>query len=55
MGAWYHIYAQFGPRLFERFPLAPISRPESASPATGSAASHRLEQQALVDAALGER
>jgi 2-oxoglutarate dehydrogenase complex dehydrogenase (E1) component-like enzyme len=31
-----------------------LSRPESASPATGSAASHKFEQQLLVDQAFGD-
>ena len=42
-----------GDRLFGRHPFAPITRPESSSPATGSLASHRLEQQALLAEAFG--
>jgi 2-oxoglutarate dehydrogenase E1 component len=48
MGAWSYLRARFGERLFQRFPFSVISRPESASPATGSSASHVLEQQQLI-------
>jgi len=34
--------------------LIPIARPESASPATGSEKSHKIEQQLLVDRAFGD-
>jgi 2-oxoglutarate dehydrogenase E1 component len=34
-------------------PLAVVARPPSASPATGSSASHKLEAQALAERALG--
>jgi 2-oxoglutarate dehydrogenase E1 component len=53
MGAWYYLRAQFGEELFGRFPFAVISRPESASPATGSASSHKREQGRLLAAAFG--
>ena len=48
MGAWSYLRARFGERLFQRFPFSVVSRPESASPATGSSASHLLEQQQLI-------
>ncbi len=51
MGAWYYLRARW-PRTV-RTPTC-VSRPESASPATGSAASHKLEQQLLVDQAFGD-
>jgi 2-oxoglutarate dehydrogenase complex dehydrogenase (E1) component-like enzyme len=35
-------------------PFRFASRAESASPATGSAAGHRLEQQALMDEAFAD-
>jgi len=41
-------------RLFDRLPLAGIYRQSAASPATGSASSHRLEQEQLLVAAFGE-
>src|SRR5262249_16542476 len=44
MGSWRYWRAQFGWLLFNRFPFAGISRPVAASPATGSASSHMLEQ-----------
>jgi 2-oxoglutarate dehydrogenase E1 component len=53
MGAWRYLRARFGARLFERHPLSGICRAESASPATGSASSHRLEQQELLERAFG--
>ncbi|MBS2024457.1 MAG: 2-oxoglutarate dehydrogenase E1 component, partial [Deltaproteobacteria bacterium] len=51
MGAWYTLAARW-PAGLSREPITCIARPESASPATGSAASHKLEQQLLVDQAL---
>ena len=54
MGAWQHLRIKFGETLDERFPLSRISRPESASPASGSAASHKLEQQDLLTHAFSE-
>jgi 2-oxoglutarate dehydrogenase E1 component len=53
MGAWYFINAQLGPTLLDRFPLRFVARPESASPATGSYASHKKEQHELVLEAFG--
>jgi 2-oxoglutarate dehydrogenase E1 component len=53
MGAWYFLKACLPERLRGRFPLRIVSRPESASPATGSKASHELEQRVLVDTAFG--
>ncbi len=38
--------------LFGRFPLAYVGRAESASPATGSKAVHKREQQSLVERAF---
>ncbi|MCC7086997.1 MAG: 2-oxoglutarate dehydrogenase E1 component [Pirellulales bacterium] len=54
MGAWRFIRIQFGQRLLDRFPLSGIYRQSAASPATGSASSHRLEQEKILVAALGE-
>ena len=51
MGAWYYLRARWPKTV--RTPTC-VSRPESASPATGSAASHKLEQQQLVDQAFGD-
>ena len=52
MGAWRHLRARFGNRLFSRYPLTCIARAESASPATGSASSHRLEEEESLDKAF---
>ena len=54
MGAWRYLRAKLGERLFGRFPLRVVSRPESASPATGSASSHKLEQERLLEAAFSD-
>jgi 2-oxoglutarate dehydrogenase E1 component len=49
MGAWYYLRARYSLRR-----ISCVSRPESASPATGSAAAHRYEQQLLMDQAFGD-
>jgi 2-oxoglutarate dehydrogenase E1 component len=54
MGAWRYLHEKFGRRLFNRFPLAPVSRVESASPATGSSHAHKLQQAQLVACAFGD-
>ena len=54
MGAWYFLNANLRSWIGERLPLTVVSRPSSASPATGSNASHKLEQQRLIDEALAE-
>ncbi len=50
MGAWPMLCRRFGMTLPGKRVLGMVSRPESASPATGSSASHKLEQQTLIDA-----
>ncbi|HSU55548.1 MAG TPA: 2-oxoglutarate dehydrogenase E1 component, partial [Candidatus Dormibacteraeota bacterium] len=55
MGAWIFMRMQFGERLFGKFPLAVISRPASASPASGSARRHKQEQSNIVAQAFGEK
>ncbi|HET8940065.1 MAG TPA: 2-oxoglutarate dehydrogenase E1 component [Polyangiales bacterium] len=54
MGAWYYIRARLPDRLGNSFPLTCVSRAESASPATGSLSTHKIEQQLLVDQAFGD-
>lgn len=54
MGAWRFMLAHFGAQLFDRLPLRCVSRPESASPATGSRSAHVWEQKKLIAEALGE-
>jgi 2-oxoglutarate dehydrogenase E1 component len=51
MGAWGYLRLRWGERVEGR-PLRGIARPESASPATGSASSHRIEQRELLRAAF---
>ncbi|WXA88271.1 2-oxoglutarate dehydrogenase E1 component [Pendulispora rubella] len=53
MGAWYFLNARLREFITDRLPLSLVSRVESASPATGSKASHDLEQRMLMDAAFG--
>jgi 2-oxoglutarate dehydrogenase E1 component len=54
MGAWRFLHEKFGKHLLGRLPFAPISRFESASPATGSSHAHKQEQENLVRRAFGE-
>jgi 2-oxoglutarate dehydrogenase E1 component len=54
MGAWRYLHEKFGKHLFGKFPFAPVSRFESASPATGSSHAHKFEQENLVRRAFGE-
>ena len=53
MGAWRYLRMRFGAELLGRFPLHRVSRSESASPATGSPAAHKIEHQRLMDDAFG--
>ncbi|MET0385191.1 MAG: 2-oxoglutarate dehydrogenase E1 component [Polyangiales bacterium] len=54
MGAWYYMQARLPDILGKRFPLSCVSRIESASPATGSLSTHKIEQQLLVDQAFAD-
>jgi 2-oxoglutarate dehydrogenase E1 component len=53
MGAWTYLRVRLGERVFGRWPLSVVARDESASPATGSASSHRMEQQEIIQKAFG--
>jgi 2-oxoglutarate dehydrogenase E1 component len=53
MGAWQFLRIHLGQTLFDRLPFSGVFRPESASPATGSGSSHKLEQQRLLGEAFG--
>jgi 2-oxoglutarate dehydrogenase E1 component len=55
MGAWNFMRICFGDTLFGRFPLAGITRPASASPATGSHRRHKQEQAEILARAFGEK
>ncbi len=52
MGAWPYLRMRFCQEILGRFPLLGVSRPESASPATGSSRIHKLEQERLLTEAL---
>jgi 2-oxoglutarate dehydrogenase E1 component len=52
MGPWYWLNANLEKTIGNRLPLSCVSRPGAASPATGSKASHDLEQKRLIEEAL---
>ena len=55
MGAWYFVkvkWDEFG--LEKSWKISAFSRPESASPSTGSKKTHKIEQQDLFNEAMGE-
>jgi 2-oxoglutarate dehydrogenase E1 component len=54
MGAWPFLRLQFADRLLGRWRFSGIYRHESASPATGSAQSHKIEQDELVTSAFAD-
>jgi len=54
MGAWSYLNLIFRGRLFDRHPFSVVCRPRSASPAHGSARTHRVEQEQLLAQALSE-
>ncbi len=51
-GAWYYALANLPSVIGHRLPLSVVARAASASPATGSRASHMLEQRMLLDEAF---
>lgn len=52
MGAWQFVKINWGDTIDTRFKLRRIARAESASPSTGSAKAHALEEQDLLAAAF---
>jgi 2-oxoglutarate dehydrogenase E1 component len=54
MGARTYWLTRFGGRLLGRFPFRCVARPESASPATGSKAVHKRQEQQLLERAFGQ-
>jgi 2-oxoglutarate dehydrogenase E1 component len=52
MGAWYCLNTRLPTLLQKRLPFSCVARAESASPATGSHASHDLEQKMLIESAF---
>jgi 2-oxoglutarate dehydrogenase E1 component len=55
MGAWRYLRTVFGDRLCGKFPFSGLARPDSASPATGSLNSHKIEQAKLLETAFGHK
>jgi 2-oxoglutarate dehydrogenase E1 component len=53
MGAWNFVHERLHRLLRETHTLRHVSRAESASPASGSLALHRLEQSDLLTRAIG--
>jgi 2-oxoglutarate dehydrogenase E1 component len=51
MGAWRYLRIQWD-KHFEGVPLSCISRPASASPATGSKTAHEREHNVILNRAL---
>ena len=55
MGAWYFMKIKWDELgLGDAWPLTGITRPESASPSTGSKNAHKLEHAELLAAATGD-
>jgi len=55
MGAWYFVKVRWDDLGFEQqWPIKVISRPESASPSTGSKNAHKIEQEELIREAFGK-
>jgi 2-oxoglutarate dehydrogenase E1 component len=52
MGAWYFMKVRLQALFGDGLRIHCVSRAESASPATGSAAAHKIENQHLLDAAF---
>jgi 2-oxoglutarate dehydrogenase E1 component len=52
MGAWAHFRLRFGSSMLGR-PFSGMMREASASPATGSPSSHKIEQHEILDRAFG--
>ncbi len=52
-GAWHFLLVRYG-QQFHGHPFRGVARPESASPATGSGAAHKLEQAELLKRAFEE-
>jgi 2-oxoglutarate dehydrogenase E1 component len=51
-GARVHVYGELTRSGIAKVPLGYVSRPPAASPATGSAAAHKLEQRRILEAAF---
>ena len=54
MGAWYFIKVKWDEMgLQDQWNIKAITRPESASPSTGSKKAHKIEEQDLFNEAIG--
>ena len=54
MGAWYFIKVKWDEMgLGEYWNIQAITRPESASPSTGSKKAHKIEEQELFNEVMG--
>jgi 2-oxoglutarate dehydrogenase E1 component len=54
MGAWPYMQTRFGNNLLGRFPLAGITRPAAASPASGSSHRHKQQQTEIIEQAFAQ-
>ncbi|TWU65075.1 2-oxoglutarate dehydrogenase E1 component [Crateriforma conspicua] len=52
MGAWPYLKLNFGDQLLQKYKFREVTRSESASPSTGSMATHKLEQSELIEEAF---
>ena len=52
MGAWHYFRVRFCEKMLGRYPFSGLTRPASASPATGSHSAHKKEQDQIITAAL---
>jgi 2-oxoglutarate dehydrogenase E1 component len=53
MGAWHFLRVRWGSSIFGCYPFSVVSRPASASPATGSHTSHDIEQDEILTNIIG--
>jgi 2-oxoglutarate dehydrogenase E1 component len=52
MGAWRYLRVKYGEKFLGRHPFSLVGRAASASPATGSASTHKREQEQIINAAF---
>lgn len=54
MGAWHFLKGGYGYELLHRWKMTRVSRPPSASPATGSKAAHAIEEERILKKAFDQ-
>ena len=54
MGAWQFLKGGYAHRMLHHWHMTRVTRPSSASPATGSKAAHQIEQERLLKDAFGQ-